>query len=132
MIDKIFDGLSRTDLSVKDKLYGINTLLQYTLDSYTDDNGVTYLETYEADLDRRAVRTMSIPELDEAIDDAAFGNDLIRDLLLLTNFAKLSWGASAASITHGDGFLIFEVKYGDEELKRIIDIEDSYYSGYQF
>ena len=132
MVDKIFNSLSRTDLSVKEKLYGIETLLQYTLDNYTDDNGVIYLETYDIDLDRRAVRTMSIPELDNAVDEAAFSNDLIRDLLLLTNFAKMSWGASDASITHGDGFLIFEVKYGDEELKRIIDIEDSYYSGYQF
>ena len=125
MIDKIFDSLSRTDLSDEDKLQGIATLFHYTIDSYTDDEGNIYVETFDADLDRRDVRSMSLTELDDVVDKAAFGNDLYRDLLLLTNFAKSCWGASSASVISGDGFLLFEICYGDKTFKSIVDLADA-------
>ena len=124
MIDKIFNSLSHIDLSDEDKLQGIATLFQFTVDNYTDDEGNVYVETFDVDLDQRDVQSMPLTELDNVVDKAAFGNNLYRDLLLLTNFAKSGWGASSASVVNGDGFLLFEVCYGDKNFKSIVDLAD--------
>lgn len=124
MIDKIFDALCNGDLTTEEKIQGIGTLVQYTLDNYTDDQNKIYTETYDASLDRREVRQMSLVELDEKVDKEAFGNDLVLDLMLLANFAKSSWGAKDTCVSCQPGYILFKVEYDDNEYKKIIDVEE--------
>ena len=125
MINNIFNSLSQKNLTATEKLNNIATLVQYTVDNYTADDGKVYLAVYDADLDRRGVRNMSVTELDDKVNKAALGDDLMLDLLLLTNLAKISWGADDSSVTLvNNDFILFEVCYGDKVFRKIIDVED--------
>ena len=127
MVEKVFNALCENkNMSIKDKLAGIKMLLDYTIDRYMADDGLVYGETFDCDLGLKDIQYMSLTEIDKVVDESAFGNDIVFDLQLLSNFAKWNWGAAESTVACGEGFILFSVKYDDENtLKRIIDIADA-------
>lgn len=125
MVGKIFDALCENRLSIEDRLTGISMLYQYTLDRYTADDGNIYSKTYDCEMGVKDIHDMELAEIDNEVLHASYGNELMMDLSLLAHFAKMNWGADSASVHSFNGVGVFEVKYGDKELKEIFDIVDA-------
>lgn len=126
MIDKIFDALSTMNLNDEDKLIGIKTLFEYTLERFTADDGKIYATAYENYhcLNEKEVAEMSLSKIDDIIDEEDMDfEDLFLSLLLLKNYVKMEWGATDASFIHKDGVAVFKVAYGNQSFEKTFHIE---------
>lgn len=126
MIDKIFDALSTMNLNDEDKLIGIKTLFEYTLERFTADDGKIYATIYENYhcLNEKEVAAMPISEIDDIVyEEAMDSDDLFLSLLLLKNYAKWEWGATEALFIHKDGVAIFKVVCGSQNFEKTFNIE---------